>query len=61
VDDFNARPMRGQLPELGDDSWGSPKHRWPTNLERRLDPLSAGLQGAVRAVCAPPMERFGYS
>ena len=52
----------GEAPaDLNQDAWGSPKYNKAIDLAPRLDALTPELAEAVRAICAPIMERFGYS
>jgi hypothetical protein len=58
---FQQRPMWGVPPSLEGDPWGTPKYHKHIDLDPRLEPLAQPLQEAVQAICAPIMERFGYS
>ncbi len=43
------------------DAWGSPKYNRQIDLTSRLSPLAAELTEVAGTICAPVMERMGYS
>lgn len=43
------------------DPWFSPKYHRPINTESRLDPLAQDFRAVVDRICAPMMDRFGYT
>ena len=52
---------RSMQKQSDSDPWFSPKYYGAINTESRLDPLAEPLRSIVAEVCAPMMERFGYS
>lgn len=50
-------------PAKKDDSnpWFSPKYHAPIDTKSRLSPLAPAYRQVVREICAPLMERFGYT
>jgi hypothetical protein len=62
VDDLDAEGMWGDNPpDVSDDPWNSPKYHKAIDLAPRLDALSSALREAVTPICAPIMQRFGYT
>lgn len=61
VDDLFARPLWGDRAVAEDDAWASPKYKQAIDMAPRFDPLEPSLAQAVREICRPVAQRFGYN